>query len=559
MASEEETAPVSTTMTMLEGRVFARRRQFNELDHSIRERTLECCEYLTSVKDKVFQQQQSLLSKPVLGVRGKVLIEMVCAWLKQKETSEDGTEPEEDKMMDQARQIADALVLCGYLTLQKEQDKSPRKRAASMDGGVYIQENEILIPMAKDVTELKSTSVWSVVNGAVFAGRLKRKHGLLSRITQGKDVYVVVNEASEDIHFFETDLARGPFMELQADTLKVTMDSSQFEYGVKLWKDDLIEMINCTTAEVQKLFYESLVRVGVQDRNGYHVDLSLVRSFYELKDYDLDGNEVQMSKFKGRVLLVVNVACDAAEAEKHLEEFAILDEKYRAAGLSILAFPSNQFEGTQYVTNESLLAFVGKYDVKLEMFEKADVHGPTARPVFSYLKGKLSSPFNHSVKSNYVKFLLDHTGQPVRRYSSSDFPLSFEEEIQRLIGASANESLEANEQAAGVATGDSSEQVGSTDSEPSKEHEAPETEVSDNQLEHETSEVRVGDAPHVDQIEFISKNEADDKSITKDMTKVQITVTHGGSNQNAPAGESNQPKVEAPESTDNSAIETNAP
>lgn len=110
-----------------------------------------------------------------------------------------------------------------------------------------------------------------------------------------------------------------------------------------------------------------------------------------------------------------------------------LDQKYRDAGLQILAFPCNQFGKQEPGTPEEIKAFVKKFNVEFPLFEKADVNGSHTRPVFGYLKSQLAGSFGSFIKWNFTKFLIDRTGKPVARYGPKDAPFSFEQEIQALL------------------------------------------------------------------------------------------------------------------------------
>lgn len=113
-----------------------------------------------------------------------------------------------------------------------------------------------------------------------------------------------------------------------------------------------------------------------------------------------------------------------------------LDKKYRDQGLVILAFPCNQFGGQEPGTNEEIMDFVAKFGVEFQLFEKADVNGAKARPVFVYLKDVLPGSFGSFIKWNFTKFLVDRKGKPVARYGPKDAPFSFEEHIQTLLAES---------------------------------------------------------------------------------------------------------------------------
>lgn len=111
----------------------------------------------------------------------------------------------------------------------------------------------------------------------------------------------------------------------------------------------------------------------------------------------------------------------------------------------ILAFPCNQFGSQEPGTNEEIMAFVAKFGVEFQLFEKADVNGSDTRPVFGFLKKALPGSFGNFIKWNFTKFLVDRKGKPVMRYSPKDAPFSFEDKIQELLAEKSASSVTADE------------------------------------------------------------------------------------------------------------------
>ena len=94
-----------------------------------------------------------------------------------------------------------------------------------------------------------------------------------------------------------------------------------------------------------------------------------------------------------------------------------------ADGLRILAFPCNQFGSQEPGTNEEIKAFAGKYGVKFDMFDKIDVNGKEAHPLFEYLKSKQGGLMGSFIKWNFTKFVTNKDGQPVARFGPTDDPI----------------------------------------------------------------------------------------------------------------------------------------
>lgn len=163
-----------------------------------------------------------------------------------------------------------------------------------------------------------------------------------------------------------------------------------------------------------------------------------VKSFYDLMDRDMDGKEVPMSKFKGSVICVVNVASKWGVTHLNYTGLTKLADEYSSRGLKILAFPCNQFNNQEPGTHDEILDFVDrKYSAKdkLIFFEKADVNGKNTRPVFSFLKQKLPNKDGSTdIRWNFSKFLIDHEGNPYKRYSLGNDPYeTMKDSVEELL------------------------------------------------------------------------------------------------------------------------------
>ena len=151
---------------------------------------------------------------------------------------------------------------------------------------------------------------------------------------------------------------------------------------------------------------------------------------------DIDGKDVNLSDYKGKVLLIVNVAsyCGYTKQYAGLEE---LYKKYKDKGFEILAFPCNQFGQQEPGTNEEIKNFCSsKFDVTFKLFDKIDVNGKNQSPLYSILTDNEVTG-KADVKWNFEKFLVDKNGNVVARYLSKVDPQSeelisaIEKEIKR--------------------------------------------------------------------------------------------------------------------------------
>lgn len=151
---------------------------------------------------------------------------------------------------------------------------------------------------------------------------------------------------------------------------------------------------------------------------------------------DIDGKEVKLSDYKGKVLLIVNVAsyCGYTKQYAGLEE---LYKKYKGQGFEILAFPCNQFGEQEPGTNEEIKNFCSsKFDVTFKLFDKIDVNGKNQSPLYSILTDNEVTG-KADIKWNFEKFLIDKNGNVISRYLSKVAPKSeelisaIEKEIKR--------------------------------------------------------------------------------------------------------------------------------
>ncbi len=140
---------------------------------------------------------------------------------------------------------------------------------------------------------------------------------------------------------------------------------------------------------------------------------------------DIDGKSVNLSDYKGKVLLIVNVAsyCGFTKQYTGLEQ---IYKQYKDKGFEILAFPCNQFGQQEPGTNEEIKNFCSsKFDVTFKLFDKIDVNGKDKSPLYEVLTNNEVTG-KADIKWNFEKFLIDKDGNVVSRYSSKVEPASKE-------------------------------------------------------------------------------------------------------------------------------------
>jgi len=157
-------------------------------------------------------------------------------------------------------------------------------------------------------------------------------------------------------------------------------------------------------------------------------------SIYDFKAKSLDGREVDLAQFKGQTLLIVNTAskCGFTPQYEGLEK---LYEEYKDKGLTILGFPCNQFGKQEPGDASEIGAFCMKnYGVSFPMFEKIDVNGDDAHPLYNWLKDEVPGILGtKNIKWNFTKFLVNKDGQVVERFGSMTKPADIAEPIKKVL------------------------------------------------------------------------------------------------------------------------------
>lgn len=153
-------------------------------------------------------------------------------------------------------------------------------------------------------------------------------------------------------------------------------------------------------------------------------------SIYDFQATTSEGAVVSLDHYRGRVLLVVNVAsqCGFTPQYRGLET---LYRKYRDAGLTVLAFPSDEFGRQEPGSDADIRKFcASEYDVTFPLFRKTEVNGPDAHPLYRFLKAERRGLLGSAaIKWNFTKFLVDRQGQVLKRYGSSHTPAALEGDI----------------------------------------------------------------------------------------------------------------------------------
>ncbi|EHK66165.1 glutathione peroxidase [Achromobacter arsenitoxydans] len=153
---------------------------------------------------------------------------------------------------------------------------------------------------------------------------------------------------------------------------------------------------------------------------------------------DIDGTEQSLAAYRGRVLLVVNVASKCG----FTPQYAGLENLYRSFhddGLTVLGFPCDQFGHQEPGDEAEIRNFCSmQYDITFPLFAKINVNGTDAHPLYQWLKGEKPGVFGtEGIKWNFTKFLVGRDGQVIKRYAPTDNPASIRDDIAKALAAPA--------------------------------------------------------------------------------------------------------------------------
>ena len=154
---------------------------------------------------------------------------------------------------------------------------------------------------------------------------------------------------------------------------------------------------------------------------------------YDFVMKDAFGEQVSLSDYKGKVLLIVNTAtgCGFTPQYEGLEK---LYKDYNERGFEILDFPCNQFLGQAPGTEQEIVSFCKlNYGVSFKQFAKINVNGKDQSPLYAYLKQQKGGVFGNNIKWNFTKFLVGREGNVVERFAPVDTPEKIAKKVEELL------------------------------------------------------------------------------------------------------------------------------
>ena len=156
-------------------------------------------------------------------------------------------------------------------------------------------------------------------------------------------------------------------------------------------------------------------------------------SIYDFNATTINGEDISLSRYKGKVILIVNTAsgCGFTPQYKGLEELFL---KFGPDNFVVLGFPCNQFGNQEPGKNEEIKSFCElNYNVTFPLFSKIDVNGPNANPLYIYLKKEKRGLLGSDIKWNFTKFLINKEGKVVKRFAPVVKPEKIEDFVAKLV------------------------------------------------------------------------------------------------------------------------------
>jgi len=159
-----------------------------------------------------------------------------------------------------------------------------------------------------------------------------------------------------------------------------------------------------------------------------------MKTIYDFKVNTIDGKEITLEQYKGKVILIVNVASKCGYTPQY-DGLEALYKKYKEQGLVVLGFPCNQFGSQEPGSEAEIQNFCRvNFGVTFPMFSKINVNGDDTHPLYRYLKSEQPGILGtETIKWNFTKFLVGKEGKVIERFGSSTKPISLEKEIETLL------------------------------------------------------------------------------------------------------------------------------
>lgn len=165
------------------------------------------------------------------------------------------------------------------------------------------------------------------------------------------------------------------------------------------------------------------------------VDYKNAASIYEFTVKDSFGNDVSLDKYRGKVVLIVNIASNCGLTKNNYAKLTDLRNKFADNDFGLLSFPCNQFASQMpEADGEAMVCHLKSANADVgDVYAKVNVNGDSASPLWKYLKHKQTGTLGSGIKWNFTKFLVDKNGQVVERFSPTTDPMDIAAKIEKLL------------------------------------------------------------------------------------------------------------------------------
>ncbi|CAD5232410.1 unnamed protein product [Bursaphelenchus xylophilus] len=161
-------------------------------------------------------------------------------------------------------------------------------------------------------------------------------------------------------------------------------------------------------------------------------------TIYQFTAKDSDGADVSLEKYRGKVVIIVNTASHCGFTNSNYAQLKELLDKYKSQGLEVAAFPCNQFGRQEPGCNADIKNFVkDNFKFDPDLYDKIDVNGKNAHPLFAYLKENAPGFLFNAIKWNFTKFLVNRKGKVIARYAPTTKPLDMVKDIEKALAEEA--------------------------------------------------------------------------------------------------------------------------
>eukprot|EP00041_Stephanoeca_diplocostata_P013103 m.225874 g.225874 ORF g.225874 m.225874 type:complete len:951 (-) comp19218_c0_seq1:159-3011(-) len=328
-------------------------------------------------------------------------------------------------------------------------------RSAIDDTVDFKDSNRAIYRFVADDNPCDGPSVASIVSCAMLEGWLNvvfTGHVPVYLRRSRKERYCIVKQhgRSSILYYYTSDTAAKPEGFINLDRRKTVVTIRHFDHhgGKDAFRltatagKAKLDMIGVTANNLQvERWIRTFVIAGATYTERFRRGVASATSIYDFTAYDIYQKPVAFDRFRGRVVLVVNVASKSKLAALQFTQLQRLHEDYwdGGNGLVIVAFPCDQFEHEEPTDGLSIVDAVSQYGVQFYIMEKANVNGCGTSlhvpPVWEFLKSKKEGDNGPYIPWNFTKFLIDRRGNPVQRYEPSIQPNNLRDDIDALLAA----------------------------------------------------------------------------------------------------------------------------